>query len=337
MRLRVRFTGDDLGRVRLAAQADPVWETVLSVHRLRDGQGEVVHGPWRRSLRASRALPESLRTLIPRRGYFPDFLNPAESAWGWRAALEAVRATPRRRLAAELGRLPEGPGRARWLRGLADGEPAALERLTDDLERYHRVAVGGHPVWSAVRTAVDADLAARARQLTLGGVDALLSGLRPALRWDPPVLEADYPVDREVELGGRGLLLIPSYFCWRAPVMLADAALPPVLVYPVAHGPVVSADRAALGRLLGTTRARVLACAAENGATTGELARRVGISLGSASQHARVLRESGLVHSVRRGNEVLHTLTPAGRTLLPAPQAPAAPTTPSGGRGDRSR
>lgn len=316
MPLRVRFTGEDLGRVRLAAGADPVWETVLSVHRLRDTQGHHVYGSWRRSLRSPRAAPESLRRLIPRRGYFPDFLNPAESAAGWRAALEAVRGTPRRRLAAELGRLPHGPGGG-WGRGLSDGEPAALRRLTDDLERYHRLAVGGHPVWSAVRTTVDADLAARTRQLTLGGVDALLTGLRPALRWQPPVLEADYPVDREVELGGRGLLLIPSFFCWRAPVMLADADLPPVLVYPVVHGAVVPADRAALGRLLGATRARVLACAAEGGATTGELARRVDISLGSASQHARVLRESGLVHSVRRGNEVLHTLTPAGRALLP--------------------
>ncbi|SOD66788.1 DNA-binding transcriptional regulator, ArsR family [Streptomyces zhaozhouensis] len=323
MTLRVRFTGEDLGRVRLAAGADPMWETVLSVHRLRDGHAPHVYGAWRRSLRAAQ-VPESLRVLIPGRGYFPDFLNPEESAWGWRAALDAVRATPGRRVASELSRLPRGHEEPGWLRELAAGRRGALGRLADDLDRYHRVAVGGHPVWSTVRAAVDADLADRARRLASGGVDALLSGLRPAMRWEPPVLEVDYPVDRELRLAGRGLLLVPSFFCWRTPVMLADPGLPPVLVYPVAHGPMVSADRAALGRLLGATRARVLVRVAEGGATTGELARSIGISLSSASQHARVLRESGLLYSMRRGNEVLHTVTPAGRTLLPADGVPWA-------------
>ncbi|GAA3853850.1 ArsR/SmtB family transcription factor [Streptomyces sedi] len=323
MALRVRFTGEDLGRVRLAAGADPMWETVLSVHRLRDGHAPHVYGAWRRSLRAAQ-VPETLRVLIPGHGYFPDFLNPEESAAGWGAALDAVRATPRRRLASELARLARSPEYPVWLRELAQGRPGALRRLVDDLDRYHRVAVGGHPVWSTVRAAVDADLAVRARRLASGGVEALLAGLRPAMRWDPPVLEVDYPVDRELRLAGRGLLLVPSFFCWRTPVMLADPGLPPVLVYPVAHAPVTTADPAALGRLLGTTRARVLVCAAEGGATTGELARSVGVSLGSVSQHARVLRESGLLYSTRRGNEVLHTVTPVGRTLLPADGGPGA-------------
>jgi DNA-binding transcriptional ArsR family regulator len=52
------------------------------------------------------------------------------------------------------------------------------------------------------------------------------------------------------------------------------------------------------------------------GCTTSELARRVGVSLASASQHASVLREAGLVHTLRQGGAVLHTLTPLGAALL---------------------
>ncbi|MGW0561714.1 hypothetical protein ACWDZ4_14150 [Streptomyces sp. NPDC003016] len=40
--------------------------------------------------------------------------------------------------------------------------------------------------------------------------------------WRPPVLEVDHPVGRDLQLEGRGLLLIPSYFCWRRPITLID-------------------------------------------------------------------------------------------------------------------
>ncbi len=46
------------------------------------------------------------------------------------------------------------------------------------------------------------------------------------------------------------------------------------------------------------------------------MADRVGVSLASASQHAAVLRNAGLVSTVRMGGAVLHTLTPLGSTLL---------------------
>lgn len=137
------------------------------------------------------------------------------------------------------------------------------------------------------------------------------------IRWRAPVLEADYPVDRELRLDGRGLLLQPSFFCRGTPVVYRDPVLPPVLVYPVTHpgAPAVAEPGPWLGRLVGHTRSTVLRSIG-NGCTTSELARRTGVSLASASQHASVLREAGLVRTLRHGSSVLHTLTPLGAALL---------------------
>ncbi|WP_128376411.1 ArsR/SmtB family transcription factor [Streptomyces cavernae] len=152
------------------------------------------------------------------------------------------------------------------------------------------------PVWPRIRSLVDAERAALGRAQLDRGVDGLLDSLRPVLRWSPPVLEADYPVDRDLHLAGRGLLLVPSVFCWRTPVTLVDAELRPVLVYPIAPGPDWWSDLddrspKALARLLGPSRAAALRVV-EDGCTSGELARRIGVTAPTASQHAAVLREA---------------------------------------------
>lgn len=72
-----------------------------------------------------------------------------------------------------------------------------------------------------------------------------------------------------------------------------------------------------LVNLLGRARAVALRAAA-TGATTGEIARAAGVSASSASRHATALRDAGLVTTVRTGPSVLHTLTPAGASLLRA-------------------
>ncbi len=243
--------------------------------------------------------------------------------------LEAVRATAPERLRAELALLAAShrpdrtasQGRAASVRQgvapLAGRRGDVLGRLAGALRGYHRAAV--EPYWQPhPGPSSEADRAARGRALLDGGVDELLASLPPMLRWRPPVLEADYPVDRDLHLCGRGLLLQPSFFCRGTPVVYRDPALPPVLVYPVTHAdaPASSDDPGPpLGRLVGQTRSAVLA-AIRRGCTTSELARRAGVSLASASQHACVLREAGLLVTLRHGNAVLHTLTPLGAALL---------------------
>ncbi|MFC9648067.1 ArsR/SmtB family transcription factor [Streptomyces sp. NPDC056937] len=323
--LRIHFTGKDLGGVRMAAGPDPLWETILSFHRIRDRRGPLAFGEWRRETRTRLNGETSLLSaLVPQRGYFPDFLTPGQGRLGFdaglEAGLEALRATPHERIRAELALLVMGNERGRdpggRLATLADGGSGGLGRLVEALRVYHRAAV--EPYWPHIRARAEADRALRGRALLDGGADELLSTLPPMLRWRSPVLEADYPVDRELRLDGRGLLLQPSFFCRSTPVVHRDPTLPPVLVYPVTHSDapaVTERGGPTLGRLVGHTRSAVLR-AIEHGSTTSELARRTGVSLASASQHACVLREAGLVVTLRHGNAVLHTLTPLGAALL---------------------
>ncbi|MFE6846304.1 helix-turn-helix domain-containing protein [Streptomyces sp. NPDC057686] len=342
--LRIHFTGVDLARVRMAGRPDALWETILSFHRLRDRRDARLFGEWRTETR-SRLNSETrlLGALIPSRGYFPDFLTPVEGQYGWDVGLDALRGIRPERMRRELTLLGAGTGVGaafgmpsavsggtdasvpRRLRDFMDGGTKHLPRLLGELRGYHRAAV--EPYWTHIQAQIEAERAARGRALLDGGADELLASLPPMLRWRAPVLECDYPVDRDVRLRGRGLLLQPSFFCRKTAVTLHDPELPPVLVYPAAAQlasaptggesirPLEEQRQRTLGKLVGHTRSVVLR-AIGDGATTSELARRAGVSLASASQHACVMREAGLVTTLRRGNAVLHTVTPLGAALL---------------------
>ncbi|MFF8811720.1 ArsR/SmtB family transcription factor [Streptomyces pactum] len=323
--LRVHFSGLDLARLRMATRPDALWETVLSFHRLRDKQAESVYGEWRAETRTRlKGETRVLAPLIPARGYFPDFLTPAEGIIGADAAIEALRATPAARLHAEIDRLTiDRPLLPSWVHDLAQGGSRAFDRLIGALRTYHRAAIA--PYWPHIQARIEADRATRGRALLDGGADGLLASLPPTMRWRAPVLEVDYPVDRDLYLAGRGLLLLPSFFCRRTPVTYFSPDLTPVLVYPVDHRPAGAPPRplrqpppcrtSSLSKLVGQTRSAVLQ-GVEGGCTTSELARRVGVSLASASQHATVLREAGLLLTLRQGGAVFHTLTPLGAALL---------------------
>ncbi|GGN45101.1 winged helix-turn-helix domain-containing protein [Streptomyces fuscichromogenes] len=327
--LRVHFTDADLARVEVATAPDPLWETVLASQQLTAaGRVPPVFRAWRRrtgAVLADRQLSGTLgllRALAPAASYFPDFLTPAAGAEGLRSALEAVRATPPGRLGQELrllARLRYPHGAPSWLRDLASGDRDRLAEVVEALRTLHHAVIA--PEWTDVAATVAADRAVRVRAVRDGGGHRLLSTLGPRMRWRPPVLYTDYPVDRDLHLDGRGLRLIPSYFCRRTPVTLADASLRPVLVCPAeqeaAWAAALRHERRpdALAAVLGRTRARILE-ALDEAATTGELARRLGVSAAGASQHAHALAGAGLVRSRRTGSHVLHTLTPLGRALL---------------------
>lgn len=306
---------------------DPLWELVNSLQMLQGRYGQAVFGQWRRlaagALRQA-GLAGVVRALLfpvaPHASYFPDLLTPPEAALGLAEGIDAILHTPRRRLGVEIGRLDGAPGVGAWLADLAAGRADVVTELGDALHAYHRCAV--EPYWNQLHVWIDSDVAMRRHTVQAGGVERLLDSFKPLMRWRYPVLELpDHPSNRDVHLDGRGLLLVPSYFCWLHPLTIFDATLPQIVVYPVEHHPAwlssgpAQTSSAALARLLGDTRAAVL-LALRNGCNTSDLAHRVGVSPAAISHHTGVLRDAGLIASRRASNTVLHTLSPLGSALL---------------------
>ncbi|GAA4716108.1 winged helix-turn-helix domain-containing protein [Phytohabitans rumicis] len=323
--LRIYFTGEDLARTRIASGPDPLWELVLALQMLKPQRGDLLFTGWRRGAtavlrRADLGPPLRLLTALnPNVGYFPDFLNPIEAMRGLEYGLEAIRRTPKdllRRDVLQLARSRPLPAR---VREVAEGNPRMLTELTDTMRACHDLIIA--PYRHGIETAIDRDRSARVSALAGGGVEGLLGSLRPLATWSAGELRVPTHRDQELHLDGRGLLLVPSYFCVSGPLTMLDPALPPVLIYPIERRPDVlplreQAKPDPLKALIGATRAAVLQAISTNPGTTEELARRVGISAASASEHAGVLRRSGLVFSYRDGNRMRHQLTPLGLALL---------------------
>lgn len=330
--LQVDFSRRELARLRVAEGADPMWEIALSLHLLQNQQAALTFDPWRREVRSAleraglTGVVKDLVRICPAAHYFPDFLTPGRGEAGFEAAVDRVLATPRRRLAAELDRLHAhwaGPV-PRGVRALAEGEPEALRRLGTALRRYYDVAVA--PYLPAIRGQAGTDRARRGEAALARGAEGLLASYTELPGWEShgDVLLAPYPVERELRLEGRTLTLLPSFFCVRTPLALVDEELPPVLVHPLSPAPgwlLRSRQGRAtppVAQLIGTSRARMLELLGRPTTTTA-VAAAMGLAPSTASRHASVLREAGLLTTIRHGNRVLHRRTPLGRALLDGP------------------
>jgi DNA-binding transcriptional ArsR family regulator len=305
--IRLRLGVDDVARTRLAAPS-PYCELSVSAQVIQQPTS-----PFRRLCAASGArLPASagrLLELVPAHGNVPDFLAP-EGAHSLEEAVDIVISTPAQMIRNDLATLPWPPASS-WMLDLADGCASARKELASSLRDYHDQVL--ELLWPAIEHVLEADLRFRAGQLATKGVAATVDGLHPGIRWCDSVVEVDGPLDADVDLGGRGLQLMPSL--WTRPGF-TGAWTQPTLVYPLGRfgwmAPAgTKSHRDPLAVVLGTTRARVLRVLADEHTTSG-LARVLGISLASASTHAAVLRDAGLVTSRRQGPSVRHTLTSLG-------------------------
>jgi DNA-binding transcriptional ArsR family regulator len=319
--VQIVFTERDLARVRLADTPHALSEITFSVRalRCRDVSG---FEPWRGEMR-SRLAPEmrSLFELVPARGWIPDFMEPAGGLSHGRIALRAASADV---VGFDLARIAAERRPPPLALELVSDRKHALGRLAEAVTAYHTVALAPH--WQRIAAAFDAGRAARARILAGGGLDLLLATLHPSIRWNPPVLElAGYRDGERLDLDGRGLLINPGVLAFypRASVIDDPGGSVPVLLVPIWERPSLAAADADsvpagdLAGLLGATRARVIRAVAA-GCTTTELARALDIAPATASEHATVLRKSGLISTQRHRNTVLHTLTPLGTALIDA-------------------
>ena len=319
--IRYEFELADLARLRFAIS--PMWDLVISLRALRDPATAAMHVPWVREVRERvrdlDLLP--LLGLVPLKGYIPDFLTPPPDTplASFEDELEVVRSTPAARVRREVGwRLEDGLSPEL-------GEPflrnprRAVDRLADSLAAYWEVALEPH--WPRVRALLETDLLYRSRRLTEGGPAALFADLHPAIHWRDEGLAVEIPYTETVCLEGRGLLLVPTAFPAR-PAAITSPPWQPSVMYP-ARGVALlwesgrPAPAQALARVLGRGRAAVL-LELDAPRTTGDVARRLDITPGGASQHLSALRAAGLVSSNRHGRSVLYARSPLADELVNA-------------------
>lgn len=317
MAIALRFSPDALLACRFAVS--PLQETMSAV-RLLSRPAEIGHhASWLRAVQpALDGLDLTLLSLLsPRGSYGPDFLNPPPSGptVTFAAELATVRRTPAARARREVDRClterfgPHPPATADVLRR---GDRART-LCADALEACWAALVA--PWWPRIRAALDADIAYRSRLLAEAGLGAVLADLHPGLRWSPPRLVVDVPLEEEHVVAG--IVLVPGAFS-----TLGISYDPPSVGY-VARGLASlwsgpAQPSAGVGQLLGDRRATLLAALDEPASTTG-LAARCGLPVSSVSEHLAVLRTAGLVSSRRTGRSVQHTRTPLGSALLAAP------------------
>ncbi|MGW4798916.1 DUF5937 family protein [Nonomuraea sp. NPDC004297] len=328
MPVQLRFGPEDLLRCRFAIS--PLCETHEAVRTLRRTGRHGYHRSWLRRMRAAVTgldLSE-LWLFMPHGGYIPDFLGPPPDApfatpASFETELARVRGTDpamaRDEMARSLACVP-GAARSPLGRRMLDDPARAVQRLADLTEKVWTVLIADD--WPRLRELMEADVAYRTRKLVEGGLESLFSDLHASVRWAEGALTLrTAPSALNVrDLGGRGILLMPSIFVW--PDVVSGFAPPwqPTVIYPARgmaglwpdDAPTPAPD--ALVRLLGANRAAILRGLCEPASTTA-LAHRYGLAPSSVSAHLSVLRDSGLLTSHRRGHQVLYTRTPLGEAL----------------------
>jgi DNA-binding transcriptional ArsR family regulator len=320
MAVTYRFGREDLLRTRFAIA--PLIDLIGAFYQLRAPGRSVVHRPW-----VNWALPRTagldlslLDVAAPMRdrGYWPVFIGPPpiEPHAEIGAELARVRATPLMQVKNEIMRTyPDGFAASR---PFLDDPAAALAGLTGQMQAFWDAALA--PWWTSMSAVLESEIAARARRLVADGSRAAFTGLHQTVRWDKDSLIV-HPTGKrpaDVDLAGRGLLLIPAIFTWPKVWPRSDPPWDPALVYPAAGIARVweTDERAseALAALIGLGRARILR-ELDRPAATLQLAPRLNVSPGGVSDHLKILSRAGLVTSRREGRQVIYARTAKGDLL----------------------
>jgi DNA-binding transcriptional ArsR family regulator len=324
---RIHVDRDDLLNSRFAIS--PLFELDNILRRLTGLNHARLPAEWSarlrpafRRLRATTALDAVLALQTRRYGAAFVAPPPASVAQTVEADLAAVRATPLSLAREEIARSLAGePEPAPPVRAILS-DPRVVAIVADTLEEVWRELVAAD--WPALRAVCERDVVHRAGLLSRGGWAAALEGLHRRLTWRDGEILLTRRADRDVELGGRGLLLVPSVFVWPHVALYTDPPWPHALIYP-ARGTAALLEPAdvpppsALADLLGRSRARLLATLSTPASTT-QLAATLRLAPGAVGDHLAVLRRAGLVNRARAGRSVLYRRTPLGDALAATPE-----------------
>jgi DNA-binding transcriptional ArsR family regulator len=333
--VRFELGVEDLAWTRFSIS--PLGDTVRSLLAVSDPSFHALQLPWLRSVRPrlDRVDMHLLLALVgPTRGRdrflsgpsraLADFLTPRPTRFAphFEDELAIVRDTPpamvRRDLIATHAPDPVPDALTPVTRRGTKAVAALRDRICDELERYHELAVV--PSWPDMRLVLEADTTYRARQLALGGARALFADMHPNLRWRDGMLEIEEMIsEHTVKAAGRGLQLMPSIFAVKPAPPLVPAE-PPALTYPsrgiaTLWAPPPPGRSTALSSLIGPPRAQLLDMLAEP-LPTIEIARRLKVTPSAVSQHLKALHETGLATRARDGRQVLYRRTALGDELI---------------------
>lgn len=319
MTLRLTAGNDDLITSRFSIS--PLWELVRAVQLLTEPTDPALLRPWLARYRSrARALDLDVVLALQAPRWGADFVTMVPT--GPSATIEEQLAELRLTPAARVRRDAEEAFRRRGgapsrIRDILLGEDAA-DHVADQLAVAWQELLA--PEWPVLHAVLERDIVHRAGQLAARGWSAALDGLHPAVSWRDNAIELGrQPASGGGELGGRGLLFVPSVFIWPGLALSLD---PPTLVYP-ARGVAALWEQPASGngahdglsRLIGSSRAAVLR-ALDQPASTTQLAAILGRSLGGLGDHLAVLRASGLVTRARSGRHVLYRRSSVGDALI---------------------
>jgi hypothetical protein len=274
--------------------------------------------PIYQRLRRDPALGAVLALQSATRG--ADFLAPPPKGLGqtWDTDIAAVRNTP-------LGLAREQIDLALRFRPAVDrsvmrilSSDDVVDLLANALKQAWDELLSAY--WPQVRAICERDVIHRSSQLGGMGWAGAIKNLHADVRWRDGGIEVlRRPENVTADLGGQGLLLIPSVFVWPGIGAYTEHPWPRALVYP-ARGISALWDMPAprragiLPKLLGPSRAQLLT-ALEAPASTTQLARSMGLSVGAVGDHLAVLRRAGLLDRARAGRSVVYHRTPLGDAL----------------------
>ncbi|WP_203230705.1 ArsR/SmtB family transcription factor [Agromyces humi] len=319
-----RLAPDDISAIRFGLS--PGHELCHAVRVLQRPDDQPLQWGWVRNVRADvpREAFELLALIIGADGYFPDFLTATPS---WDLApddeVRRLRSVPPDLIRADL---------AKMLARSSGRRHEAIARLRDEPERARDLIAEAWqelwdallaPVWPQVERILRADIAVRARRVTTDGLGAMVAGLHESVTWHGDSVRVRLRLHRElVDCRGTGLVLVPSVMSSHRSQVLTEPPAQPTLFYPAqgvtetwARDP-ESATRS-LAALMSPARAEIL-LTAHDPRTTSQVAADCGLAVSTASHHLTVLRNSGLIASVRDGARMLHTRTPVGEALVGA-------------------
>ncbi|RKN40182.1 winged helix-turn-helix domain-containing protein [Micromonospora endolithica] len=316
--LVARLDGPTLARVRLALS--PAAEATGWLRATLSRFGHPVHGDTGPAARSALRHPDvallaALVTPPGRPGYTPDLLTPkpppGPTASALDRQLDLVTSTAADQVREQVA--------ARFAGAVV---PHRVRVAVEDGSLPRRAAAGLYQFWTAVlrddwptlRAGLEAEVAARAAAMALGGVGSVLDALHPAVHWTGDTLTVEGPLRVDTVLTDTELVLAPSMLAAGVSTQWCVAG-DAVLVFPARAGLPVPRGRDGLGELVGESRAALLA---DLGVprSTGELSARHRLAPATVSYHLGVLYRSGLVVRQRDRRTVLYRRSPRGDRLV---------------------